>query len=108
MQRTSVLLPEPLGPMIENVELDGTTRSTPRSTSSAPKRLWTLSSRMTGSGCGMLVHLKVARHRQLSRQVPHGCGNHEHEHEIGERHGGVNGHRQERRADDQAGLIHEI
>ena len=48
MQRSSVDLPEPLGPITQTTSPRSTSRLTPRRTSSLPKRLWTFSSRSIG------------------------------------------------------------
>ena len=47
-QRSSVLLPLPLGPMITSASPALTVRSMPSSTTLSPKLLWTSSSRTTG------------------------------------------------------------
>src|SRR4051812_22331491 len=107
-QRTSVLLPDPEGPMIAIVVPEGTSRSTPRSTSSAPNRLTTLPKRIAGSGFAMALRMEIAARRQPARQISHGRRHHQHEQEINDRDGGLHGHRQERRADDEACLVHEI
>ena len=49
MQRSSVDLPEPEGPMMHTTSPFGTDRSMPRSTSSGPKDFHTCSSRTIGA-----------------------------------------------------------
>src|SRR3990172_2005720 len=49
MQRRKVVLPEPLGPMMTTTSPRATSMSTPRSTSSRPKRLWTSTARTIDS-----------------------------------------------------------
>src|SRR5215217_6973582 len=48
MQRRSVVLPDPLAPMMQTTSPGCTTKSTPLSTSRSPYRLWTSSMRTIG------------------------------------------------------------
>src|SRR5262245_21345394 len=76
MQRSSVVLPDPLGPRIDTFSPRATSRSTPPRTSSSPKRLWrsTMRSRgrwpaAPGSSAVMATGSKRARHPVRSRAL---------------------------------------
>src|SRR3989304_2071619 len=76
MQRRKVVLPEPLGPMMTTTSPRATSMSTPRSTSSRPKRLWTSTARTIDSAIAPTFYAppvrasnaSAARDRQRPRE----------------------------------------
>src|SRR4051812_7341073 len=67
MQRSSVLLPEPDGPMMQTTSDAATVQFTSRSTSNEPKRLLSASTRITAS----ITRLQSSNEsRQHQRQQP--------------------------------------
>src|SRR3990172_11064457 len=61
MQRRKVVLPEPLGPMTTTTSPRATSMSTPRSTSSRPKRLWTSTARNIESAIALTFYAPPVR-----------------------------------------------
>src|SRR4029450_5062504 len=69
MQRNSVLLPLPLGPITQTTPPRSTDRSTPRSTCSLPKLLWTPSSRSIYLDRGGAPHRKLLARNQIVHET---------------------------------------